>query len=926
MLIYHYRILLACCLLALTSTAEQSDRNRNAGDSAEANKYQAVVCLLPGRVRKLGGRMTYIERRKPTETTAVDCEIRGGEYTAYDRANYQEALAVWKQAAQNGDPKAQTYVGEILEKRLGQPDYKKAAHWYSMAAEQGYKRGMRNLAYLYEKGLGVERNLPKALNLWRQASGLKDDLVFKTDLLAVRSASNARIAALTQQLDRRNQDAAILQRRLENQRAELDRANALFAQSQSDVLKLEQTLQESRASNGHSDAAAIARLEEELQARNENIEDQKYRIALLENDLDAQNARLQASMKAAKIEEARLLKAVTDITESRDALLDNLAQKDHQILALEAQVSLKKQELDQNAVALAESQSRIESLRKRMGGNADQSQEQETRLAALENQLLASREKFAGKEREFQQLNETYLKQKEEFSDRLKALEIDRTTLSETLARNLAETASQNASHTAELRLRDQQVEELREKMRALRGEIASLEETNSDLNYAVAEKRAAGMQQQSDQLAELKAQLASNKTVLSEKNKEIETLNEQWLEAEKKLADMRDQWEGLVDNRDTAVVALSSMERRLIEEKWEYDNTKQKLATIRREKERFRDENARLKERMRTSESDRESMSAELQAYEKRYNRDLAQKNRQIADLETKLSSQQWEMDRLLMQRQNQNQLLSFRSADSAPEPKRPIKKSILPAGLDPGKYSALIIANSSYDYIQDLATPMADATALRTLLEERYGFTVNLKRNLTLEKMSEELSLLKQHAEDENVLVYYAGHGKIDEQGDSYWLPIDYDPSRPLASTAISADQVSRYINMMSSAHVLLVVDSCYAGAMFRNAGVTLKKLPNIDRRLVHFLKNKSRNALTSGGEGPVLDMGNNRHSVFANAFIDVLSNSSGILYGEGIHFEVQNRVRNASRQYNLDQNPRFGSLADAGDSLGQFVFVPI
>ena len=56
-------------------------------DAVDPNK--PVVCLLPGRVRKVGGMMTYLERRKPAEMAASECEIRGGEYTLYDRANYE---------------------------------------------------------------------------------------------------------------------------------------------------------------------------------------------------------------------------------------------------------------------------------------------------------------------------------------------------------------------------------------------------------------------------------------------------------------------------------------------------------------------------------------------------------------------------------------------------------------------------------------------------------------------------------------------------------------------------------------------------------------------------------------------------------------------------------------------------------------------
>src|SRR5256885_1798425 len=50
------------------------------------DRLMFVDCLLPGQMRQLGGRMPYIGPRHAVRTTVDDCEIRGGEYVAYDRA------------------------------------------------------------------------------------------------------------------------------------------------------------------------------------------------------------------------------------------------------------------------------------------------------------------------------------------------------------------------------------------------------------------------------------------------------------------------------------------------------------------------------------------------------------------------------------------------------------------------------------------------------------------------------------------------------------------------------------------------------------------------------------------------------------------------------------------------------------------------
>jgi hypothetical protein len=134
-----------------------------------------VDCLLPGTVRKLGRGQVFMTPRRPIKTSASECEIRGSEYTAYDRADYRTALRVWLDSAERGDARAQSYVGEIYEKGLGvEPDYARAAEWYRKAAEQGFARAMTNLGQLYELGRGVERDPARAIAWYRKASGLQD--------------------------------------------------------------------------------------------------------------------------------------------------------------------------------------------------------------------------------------------------------------------------------------------------------------------------------------------------------------------------------------------------------------------------------------------------------------------------------------------------------------------------------------------------------------------------------------------------------------------------------------------------------------------------------------------------------------------------------------------------------------------------------
>ena len=142
------------------------------GVPTKADEFLVVDCLLRGATRKIGSQLIFIAPPRAIKTSARDCEIRGGEYTAYDRADYRTALKVWLDQAEKGDAAAQTYVGEIYEKGLGvPPDYAAAAQWYRRAADAGYARAAINLGYLYENGLGVSRDPVQALNWYRKGMG-----------------------------------------------------------------------------------------------------------------------------------------------------------------------------------------------------------------------------------------------------------------------------------------------------------------------------------------------------------------------------------------------------------------------------------------------------------------------------------------------------------------------------------------------------------------------------------------------------------------------------------------------------------------------------------------------------------------------------------------------------------------------------------
>ncbi len=206
-----FRYFIATFMLLSCNVADNHSREV-ASQVIHEQDLPVVDCLLPAQVRRLG-RAQYMGARRASKTTAHDCEIRGGEYVAYDRANYRSALNVWLPIANRGDAKAQNYVGEIYEKGLGvAPDFIQAAYWYTQSADQGFARAQINIGLLHERGAGVERNLIKALDYYRLAAGVDDNALLlsrdawtalaqeKTHFKKTIAAANQKIVKLERQL------------------------------------------------------------------------------------------------------------------------------------------------------------------------------------------------------------------------------------------------------------------------------------------------------------------------------------------------------------------------------------------------------------------------------------------------------------------------------------------------------------------------------------------------------------------------------------------------------------------------------------------------------------------------------------------------------------------------------------------------------
>ncbi len=240
--------------------------------------------------------------------------------------------------------------------------------------------------------------------------------------------------------------------------------------------------------------------------------------------------------------------------------------------------------------------------------------------------------------------------------------------------------------------------------------------------------------------------------------------------------------------------------------------------------------------------------------------------------------------------------------------------------AGIEFGRYHALVIGNNKYQHLSDLKTAVNDANDLALILERDYEYSVTRLLNATRADILESLVKLRETLTPaDNLLIYYAGHGYLDEIVDQgYWLPVDAEESVP--TNWVSMTTVTGMLKAIRAKHVMVVADSCYSGTLVRAAQVGLKTSKDKRAWIERMLTKRARVALVSGGLEPVVDSGGDgRHSAFATAFLGVLGDNDGVMDGQAVFDAIKRPLA-----LRADQTPRYSDIRKADHGGGEFLFV--
>ncbi len=249
-------------------------------------------------------------------------------------------------------------------------------------------------------------------------------------------------------------------------------------------------------------------------------------------------------------------------------------------------------------------------------------------------------------------------------------------------------------------------------------------------------------------------------------------------------------------------------------------------------------------------------------------------------------------------------------------------ITLTMLPAAAqaDFGRFHALVIGNQNYQHLNKLKTPKADAKAVAEVLEQQYGFTVELLLDATWEQIMRAIADLRKTAnrEGDNLLIYYAGHGYLHKKTEvEYWQPVDAERDSDIYW--IPTSRITSILKELRARHVLVVADSCYSGSLLmRDSGAELPDGAGLDELLRRMQEKRSRTALTSGGEEPVMDSGDGDHSIFAKVFLEVLKTNQ--LDGYSLFERIRRPVA-----LNAPQTPQYGDIRMTDHEWGDFLLVP-
>ncbi|MEM7660316.1 MAG: caspase family protein [Bacteroidota bacterium] len=244
---------------------------------------------------------------------------------------------------------------------------------------------------------------------------------------------------------------------------------------------------------------------------------------------------------------------------------------------------------------------------------------------------------------------------------------------------------------------------------------------------------------------------------------------------------------------------------------------------------------------------------------------------------------------------------------------PADPWEKELSSFSNPTGENYLLLIGVNRYANWTPLFNPVKDCQDIARVLTSQYQFDQEHLITLFNEQASRENiletfeSLQEKLQPEDNLLIYYAGHGFYDQGADlGYWVPVNARLKK--VPDFIRNSTIHDYLRAIDTKHTLLIADACYSGSLFATYRSSLLREDM-----------KSRWAFTSGDIEKVFDGEPGKNSPFARYLIRYLEQNRRTEFPANELIETVG----ANVQRNTSQSPQGSSLRRAGDEGGVFMF---
>ena len=235
--------------------------------------------------------------------------------------------------------------------------------------------------------------------------------------------------------------------------------------------------------------------------------------------------------------------------------------------------------------------------------------------------------------------------------------------------------------------------------------------------------------------------------------------------------------------------------------------------------------------------------------------------------------------------------------------------------------KNHALIIGISKYGSKAksiSLSNPKKDAEDFKNVLIKQYNFKDENIELLTNSKATRKsiLNSIKGYCdklkENDNLLILFSGHG--DDSGNvGYWIP--YGAEKGEDTSFISSSDILDRLKNINCHHLLLIIDACYSGKIFRSGyrdALNLKGDKERSRYGISACHSKEKAFDGTPGD----------NSPFMKFLLKELKKNSRPIGAYELAQKVGDKVYVNSEG---KQSPIYQSLMLSEDESGQFFFIP-